>query len=580
MEVFGEAAVITVMTMALAGNEPFKYTFMKQLLIILFTFITGIVHAQKSNISNLTYSITVLPKSGEFKIVLEFTAADITTTAIQLPKQFGSFTNAFRYVSIQKGKNIESASVSGTDSSVIILKHRPQQSLSFVYTLKNALKDSLPGKEPAYSIIIKPAYFNIPGHVLFAYPKKDSALAANVKINWVNYPKGWSNINSFGNNYAVQTLPNIPMPLFVSSIWCGGDFRVYPFTVNQKPVYFAIRGKWKFKDAAMQQMIQQTIAAQRAFWNDYNIRQYTVTLMPFLTESENSYSYQGTGLTNSFATWATNNQQTSPSALTYLYNHELMHHWIGKIIENEQPEELQYWFSEGFTDYFTWRNMLESKFITQAQYNRSVDSVLAVHYSDSLNESSNNSIKEEFWTNNRIQKLPYNRGRIFAYYLDALLKKQTHGQINLKKIMVEMLQLCRTQKKKFDSKLLIDLVRQFTNYDISKSIEKYITNGRFISMDEWNSVLPNGFSYKEVSLFSTGFTTDKGGLALNATITELDEHSNAALAGIKVGDKLKGYSLTYNPSKEGEITVQRGDEQITIKFFPAKKVKLIQLNKL
>lgn len=564
--------------MALAGNEPFNYTFMKQLLIILFTFITGIVYAQKSNISNLTYSITVLPKTGEFKIVLEFTTADVTTTAIQLPKQFGSFTNAFRYVSIQKGKNIESASVSGTDSSVIILKHRPQQSLSFVYTLKNALKDSLPGKEPAYSIIIKPGYFKIPGHVLFAYPKKDSALAANVKINWLNYPKGWSNINSFGNNYAVQTLPNIPMPLFVSSIWCGGDFRVYPFTVNQKPVYFAVRGKWKFKDADMQRMIQKTIAAQRAFWNDYNIKQYTVTLMPFLTESENSYSYQGTGLTNSFATWATNNKQTSPAALTYLYNHELMHHWIGNIIENEQPEELQYWFSEGFTDYFTWRNMLENKFITQAQYNRSVDSVFAVHYSDPLNESSNNSIKEEFWINNRIQKLPYNRGRIFAFYLDAWIKKETAGEKDLKAVMVELLKECRSEKKKFNNRMLVEIIKRISGYDISPLIDEYILKGRFITLEEWNNVIPNGFAYKDVSLFSIGFTTDKGGLALNAAVTALEKNSNAALAGIKAGDILKGYSLTYNPLQEGEITVQRGNEQIRIKFFPAKKVKLIQLN--
>lgn len=550
---------------------------MKYRLIFLFVFITGILNAQKSSISNLTYSITVLPKAGEFKIELDFVAAD-ATTAIQLPKEFASFTNAYRYVTIQKGKNIESVSVNETDSSVVVLQHQPKQTISFVYTLKNALRDSLPGKQPAYSIIIKPNYYHIPGHVLFAYPKKDSALAANIKINWLNYPKGWSNINSFGNNYAVQTLPNIPMPLFTSSIWCGGDFRVYPFTVNQKPVYFAIRGKWRFKDADMQSMIQKTIAAQRAFWNDYNINQYTVTLMPFLTESEYNYSYQGTGLTNSFATWATNNKQTSPASLTYLYNHELMHHWIGNMIENEQPEELQYWFSEGFTDYFTWQNMLESKFITQAQYNRSFDSVLAVHYCDPFHESSNAIIKDGFWSNNQLQKLPYNRGRIFAFYVDALLKKQTAGQKGLKEVMIELLKVCRSQRKKFNSNLFIDIIKHTAGIDITPFIEQYIINGKFINLEEWNNIIPNGFKLGEVPVFSYGFTTDKGGLALNATINALDEQSNAALAGIKVGDVLKGYSITNNPEQEGEITVERNNERIKIRFFPSKKIKLIQLN--
>ncbi|MBX9785187.1 MAG: hypothetical protein K2X48_18015 [Chitinophagaceae bacterium] len=234
-------------------------------------------------------------------------------------------------------------------------------------------------------------------------------------MEWKNLPAGWSNINSFGKNILKQDITALRTDQFVSSIWAGGDYRAYSFEVNQKPVHFAIRGKWQFKDAAMFSMIKKTIAAQRAFWNDYNISQYTVTLMPFLTEDEYSMSYQGTGLTNSFATWATSNRNTSPASLMYLYNHELMHHWIGGIIENEQPEELLYWFSEGFTEYYTWRNMLESKFISEADYKRSFDSVPALHYADGEHANANTVIKENFWTNYKFQKLPYNPGPHFCF---------------------------------------------------------------------------------------------------------------------------------------------------------------------
>lgn len=550
---------------------------MKQLLIILLVISSSGLLAQDNSVRHLNYSITVLPKAGEFKIALDFVTGSESSTAIQLPKEFGSFSNAYRYVAVQKGRNIDAVSIDAEDSSVVHLTHKPNQPLSFIYHLKNALQDSLPGKQPAYSIIIKPNYFNIPGHVLFAYPKKDSTQAVNIKINWINYPKGWNNINSFGTNKTVQNLSNTPLPEFVSSIWCGGDFRVYMFDVNKRPVYFAIRGQWKFKDAAMQNMIRQTISAQRAFWNDYNISRYTVTLMPFLTEDPYSYSYQGTGLTNSFATWATNNQQTSPATLSYLYNHELMHHWIGHTIENEQPEELLYWFSEGFTDYYTWRNMMDSKFITPAQYNRSFDSVLAVHYSNPLNESNNNRIKEEFWSDGRIQKLPYNRGRIFAFYLDALLKKQTAGQKDLKMVMKELLIVCRSERKKFSTSLLVETVKRTTNIDISSPIEEYINNGKFITLEEWNNVIPDGFVIDDVPVFTYGFETDKGGLALYSTIITVEENSNAATAGLKAGDVIKGYSFTTNPSQEGEITVERNKEQIKMKFFPAKTIKLLQL---
>jgi predicted metalloprotease with PDZ domain len=549
-----------------------------KLKLIIFLLCTSFnLSAQKSNYTSLTYTITVLPKTGTFNISVDFVAGNETSTAIQLPKEFGSFTHAFRYINILAGKNIEAVTVDAADSSVVLLKHQPKQAIRFHYLLKNSLKDSLPGREPAYSIIIKPNYFNIPGQVLFAYPKKDSAKLVNIKINWLNFPKGWSNVNSFGNNYIVQTLPDIPMPLFTSSIWCGGDFRVHTFTVNKKPVHFAIRGKWKFNDEAMLGMLQKTIATQRAFWNDYNINQYTVTLMPFLTENEFNYSYQGTGLTNSFATWATANKQTTPASLQYLYNHELMHHWIGHTIENEQPEELMYWFSEGFTDYFTWRNMLESKFITQQGYNRSFDSVLAVHYAAPLHESPNTTIKEKFWTDYTFQKLPYNRGRIFAFYLDAFIKKETTGKKDLKAVMIELLNQCGTGGKKINQQLVSEVVKKISGADISKLLNKFITEGKFISLDEWNAVLPDGFVYKDVSVFTYGFETDKGGLALNAKVTAVDEQANAFKAGLQPGDLLKGYNINNDANTEAELTVERNKQTLTFKFYPAKKITMLQL---
>lgn len=514
---------------------------------------------------------------GSFSITLDFTTGNETSTAIKLPKEFGAFNHAFRYVSILKGKNIETFSVDEKDSSIVILKHQPKQPVRFQYLLNNSLTDSLPGRKPAYSIIIKPNYFNIPGQVLFAYPQKDKEQKVNIRINWLGYPKGWSNINSFGNNYSIQTLPAIPLSLFTSSIWCGGDFRVYPFTINKKPVYFAIRGKWKFKDEAMLGMLQKTIATQRAFWNDYNINQYTVTLMPFLTNNEFEYSYQGTGLTNSFSTWATNNKQTSPAALQYLYNHELMHHWIGNMITNEQPEELMYWFSEGFTDYFTWLNMLESKFITQQQYIHSFDSLLAVHYTNPVHESPNSIIKEKFWTDNKIQKLPYNRGRIFAFYLDTYLKKETAGKINLKQVMVELLNQCRGDQKKINHQLFNDAFQKISGRNISNLMHTFIVEGKFITLENWNEVIPDGFAYKDISVFTYGFETDQGGLALNAKIIALDEQANAFKAGLQTGDLLKGYNINNNATIEAEIIVERNKEILTFKFYPAKKITLLQL---
>lgn len=530
-----------------------------------------------SQVKKLQYSISTEQLSGKFNIALDFTAGNNTSTEIQLPDKFGKFTNAYRFVLLQKGKNIDRIEVKENDSAVVVLHHKPNLPVRFQYTLINALRDSLPGREPAYSIIIKPHYFNIPGQVLFAYPKEWEQQRVNVSIKWNNYPKSWSNVNSFGTNKQVQTLTNIYTSDFVQSIWAGGDYRVYTVTVNKKPVCFAIRGSWHFKDTEMLNMIQKTIAGQRAFWNDYNISQYTVTLMPFLTEDEYSMSYQGTGLANSFATWATTNKNTSPSSLTYLYNHELMHHWIGTLIKNEQPEELLYWFSEGFTEYYTYKNMLESKFISESQYKRSLDSILGIHYNDSVHASPNTVIKENFWKDYKFQKLPYSRGRIFAWFTDLWIQKETAGKKSLKDVMLLVLNKCLTEHVKFSKQLFIETVQQVAGIAINPAIEKYIEQGQFISLEDWNAVSNHAFAYKSVQVFTFGFTTDIGRLDRNAKVTAVDEEANAAKAGLKAGDVLKGFNIYNDATKEAELVVERNKQLLTFKFYPAKQIIQLQL---
>ena len=53
------------------------------------------------------------------------------------------------------------------------------------------------------------------------------------------------------------------------------------------------------------------------------------------TVQEQGSGFQGSGLTNSFATNATNNKYLEIEGLVYLFNHELQHNWTGHIIKND-----------------------------------------------------------------------------------------------------------------------------------------------------------------------------------------------------------------------------------------------------
>ena len=193
-----------------------------------------------------------------------------------------------------------------------------------------------------------------------------------------------------------------------------------------------------FKEEDVFQVLEQTLTCQRNFWNDHSQNYFTVTMQPF--PQENGSSFQGTGLTNSFATSVSNNDQTELGQMVYLFNHELMHNWIGHTIHNDNEEE-QYWFSEGFTEYYTFKNIAKNKingldgtfFIDE--FNRTIRDL----YASSVTEAPNSEINyDNFWTNYEYSKLPYWRGAIFAFYLDQKIQQMSEGKQSLDDVMYQV----------------------------------------------------------------------------------------------------------------------------------------------
>ncbi|MCJ7617326.1 MAG: hypothetical protein MUO43_12405 [Desulfobacterales bacterium] len=55
--------------------------------------------------------------------------------------------------------------------------------------------------------------------------------------------------------------------------------------------------------------------------------------------------------------------------LKYLFAHELFHTWnTGKLGVRQNPEQLIYWFSEGFTGYYARLLLLRAGLITIEEY--------------------------------------------------------------------------------------------------------------------------------------------------------------------------------------------------------------------
>ena len=526
---------------------------MKKHFLFLLLFLAGLASAQNTNDYHYTLEPVLTGEKAYFNISIRYESTG-NESFFQLPRIWGSQPKPDF---IRLDTIIGAVKVAQKDEYTLKLKHKNKKKVELRYRVYNAISDSIPGRGEEYVPAITGTYFSLFSNSVFFIPRSESG-NYNFFIDWINYPAAYRQqpLTSFGPGLKQQLLRVWGKDL-QNMVMVGGDYRLYrDQSARGKVTDFAIRGKWDFTDSAMFRFVASTMEQQHNFWNDHATESYLVTMSAATYGSEDEMSYTGTGLHNSFAVIALCNKRTQVESLAYLYHHELMHHWIGHRIENAANEELSYWFSEGFTDYFARRNMFESGLLTEREYLSVLDSVFALHYNHPLAESHNDSIRVHFWDDPFYGKLPYNRGSIFAYYLDCRIKAQTGNQKDLKSVMQQMLAELNGKNKPFTWDWLEAEVKKVSGIDIKKDIDEYLVSGQLIPFEAFTACkVP--LVKKQVRMPGFGFTYEKLSDGKNWKVLTVDPESGAGKAGLLAGDLVVGYSLygdAYSPSR---VTVDR-----------------------
>lgn len=393
------------------------------------------------------------------------------------------------------------------DSSQLVVRHKPGTRVQVTYLVSDLQKDQPFYQYCCYKPVIKKHYFQVQSGHLLAPPAHywdGPEDIKSVQLKWEGFPADWLLHNSFGIGTRQQV--SLSNNQFGTAVFVGGDFRRHTFDVAGKPVHFVTRGQWtQFSDDSLTTLLQKTVAGHREFWQDFSDSIYSITFLPIddapWTEYSRSISYGGSGLTNSFMSFATNNPGMNYDNIRYIYVHELMHRWIGIKIENAR-EEQQYWFSEGFTEYFTLKNSLRYGLIDVNQFVNQLNSdFMAPHYSSKVKQMPNDSLNyERFWNGGKDwEKLPYRRGCLYAFYLDNFLRERSNGRFNLDAVMREILkEVQRNPGQKLDHAFFIKILKPFAGKKGQQDFSRLIEKGKLI--DFGKTKLPNGLSLELLDL--------------------------------------------------------------------------------
>lgn len=384
------------------------------------------------------------------------------------------------------------------DNNLVTIKTKPNLKNTIKYSIVQDFKGTLLNKY-RYRPIIDKTYFHILGMRLFMIPEgvfeKDSN-KENITISWGAIP----NNGIFHSSFGVDKKQDIEVTKeeLYASFFAGGDFRRYMFDYKGDVVYFVTRGDWKiFDDDEVFNILRETITFQNDFWNDPRKGIYSVSLIPTFepwTTTSKSNSIGGSGLPNSFISFASNNDGTTPKKISWLYNHELLHKWISRTIKNENEVE-QYWFSEGFTDYYAYKLMLKNDKLNIEEFIKTLNKeVIIPHYNDSIKTIPNSELTfQKYWSNYSLyQKLPYRRGLLYAFLIDTQIKQQSQFASSLDNLMHDLLEMSLDDENlRLNNVIFKQLLTKYLNSQALAEFELYIINGQII---DFNGKLPEGLS--------------------------------------------------------------------------------------
>lgn len=469
-------------------------------LLILLILLPWGVFAQ-GKISYKVFYDNNLEQNG-LKIQLDYSLkrASDTTSFFYNNSMWGE-EDLFRSISFWPEENKGSSFVMDPEHDRVKMAHKPGKKVSMTYRIKQDFKD--PDYNAYFRPVVKNNYFSVLGQCLFVLPEDFTADSFDgqieVTIEWIGFPESFKLQNTYATLPKKQKIKDDIWEGFYKSVFAGGDFRISSFTHHDKPVYFAVQGQWKkpYDDVYLFQNLELAIQSQRDFWRDYSQDYFAVIMVPTVSQNDSSFTGQnmlGTALKNGFMIQSTNNPFNDPETYMHILHHELMHNWIGGKIVNKHGA-LNYWFSEGFTDYYAYKNRLRIHNVSFEEWLSLFNAnVVEPYWLNPEKNRPNPKIAKDYWKNRNVQKVPYQRGTMFALWLDHQILLKSDYKQSLDDVMREILKRCTQYKTKFSDEMLIDIANQYLGYDITEFFQKHIILGE--DLDLLNEKWAEGFEFK------------------------------------------------------------------------------------
>lgn len=450
------------------------------------------------------YTVTPEMKNGKLValgVELQLIPQKSGIIQLDLPDKGMGLSGRWKYLS---DFSIRGAQMRSRGPATRLLTGKAGEPIVIHYRVHSAYAADPASGNPYNGAVIRPAWFASLGDFVFILPHGwDDRPAA---FRWGGIPKGWRVASDL--EHGAMGRPMAIGDIGESTMLGGPDVEIYRRDVPDGRVRLAVRGKWKFSNERFADLIARLVSAQRAFWGHDVRGPFLVTFF----QLAGTGSSGGTGRSDAFALYAT--RDIDAGILTRIIAHEHTHTWIPRRIGDmpEKDEAADYWFSEGFTDFYAERTLLKSGIWSLDDFANDLNTKLMEYGSSPARNASNARIVKEFWTNDAVEHMPYQRGMLLAYIWDHRLHAQSRGKKNLDDVMFaarDRYAAAAAAHKPQAVANFLQSYRRVSGADLPADLSRYVQKGGTVALPTDMFGLCASVHNASAASFDRGFDVDK-----------------------------------------------------------------------
>ncbi|MBI5434927.1 MAG: hypothetical protein HZA52_18990 [Planctomycetes bacterium] len=443
-----------------------------------------------------------------------------------------------------------------------------------------------------YRPIVSPELFHVlGGRALLTPSSLPRERDVRVRLQWRGFDRPGENVaTSFGCGERelefVARLDDLQ-----HAVYLAGEFALERREVRGEPVDVAVHGKrWPTPAAEFADVAARIVETERAFFDDWDYPHYLISLVEAGPDEGGSQSIGGTGLHDSFAMFVSPGAPLAPSEASkasaasksgdagnagnadakrvlHVLAHEMFHHWCGGAITPEAPEELSYWFTEGFTDYFTRRLLHRAGLYGPEDFAANLNEKLAGYYGSAVREAPAERIREDFWNDSAVSMLPYQRGDALAIELDWAIRRASAGARTIDDWIRAEFRGARERGRPFTRDELFASIAAVAGPETAELLRAVAQDGKLLPprADWFEPCMTHAVAQSGV--FDLGF--DFEATRTGNVVTGLRAGSAAERAGLREGDRLGGWSVSFGDAgRPVELTVLDGATARKLEYLP------------